>query len=421
MANAKPFDISKVVVAKAYRRIRSNGGTYGIDEQSLKDFDKDCQNNLYKIWNRMSSGSYMPPAVRRVEIPKKGGGKRPLGIPTVSDRIAQMVVKMQLEPLCEVVFHENSYAYRPERSAHMALDQARKRCWKYSWVLDLDIKSFFDSINQDLLMRAVRRHTQETWVLLYIERWLKAPVQLKNGEIEPRDCGTPQGSVISPLLANLFLHYAFDKWMDINIPSCPFERYADDAIVHCHTYKQALYVKQMLEARFAECGLTLHPEKTKIVYCKFGNKKRETEDYPDVSFDFLGYTFKPRKIKARNEQGREWSFTPAVSAKARKEMLRKIRKWELKHRSKVTLEWISENINPIVRGWILYYGKFRVSELKRIIQCINYHLLRWTMWKYRKSRDKAFDWLKRICKTDPCLFVHWNRLRYGPIWTIRAV
>ena len=289
MSKAKPFCISKRVVFESYKRVRANQGAAGVDEESIADFDKDLKNNLYKIWNRMSSGSYIPPAVRLVAIAKKGGGQRKLGVPTVSDRIAQMVAKMYFEPEVDPYFHPDSYGYRPGKSAIEAVGVARKRCWRYNWAVDLDIKGFFDNIDHELLMRAVRKHTDSKWLLLYIERWLKAPVQAADGTLVSREKGSPQGSVISPLLANLFLHYAFDEWMRRNYDSIPFERYADDILVHCKSEKQARWIKTVIEERLRQCGLELHPEKTKIVYCKDSFRKG---NYPNEKFDFLGYTFR---------------------------------------------------------------------------------------------------------------------------------
>jgi RNA-directed DNA polymerase len=263
----KSFLISKLTVWDAYKRVKANKGSAGYDHQSINDFEKDLKDNLYKIWNRMSSGSYFPPPVLRVEIPKGDGKTRPLGIPTVSDRIAQMVVKMVLEPGLEKHFHPDSYGYRPNKSAAQAVDLARKRCWQYDWVIDLDIKGFFDNIDHNLMMLAVKKHTQEKWILLCVERWLKAPVIMPDGSMEERNLGTPQGGVISPLLANLFLHYAFDVWLSRKYPRNPFERYADDAIIHCQTEEEAMSIKEVLEVRMKRCGLELHPDKTKIVYC----------------------------------------------------------------------------------------------------------------------------------------------------------
>ena len=254
MTTAKSFEIPKRLVWEAYQRVKANQGAAGVDEQSLKEFEESLGDHLYRIWNRMSSGSYFPPPVKAVAIPKKSGGKRTLGIPTVSDRIAQATVKLVLEPQVEPYFHEDSYGYRPGKSAHQAIAVTRKRCWRHDWVLEFDIKGLFDNIDHGLLMKAVRRHTNCRWVLLCIERWLIAPMQKEDGTIISRDRGTPQGGVISPLLANLFLHYAFDQWMATNYPQVPFCRYADDALIHCRSHKQAIYLRKRLESRLKECG-----------------------------------------------------------------------------------------------------------------------------------------------------------------------
>src|ERR1700731_1007150 len=334
MNEAKPFCISKKEGWETYKRVKANKGAAGVDEQSIEDFEKRLKKNLYRIWNRMSSGSYFPPPVRTVKIPKKNGGERKLGIPTVTDRIAQQVVKARLEPEVEPLFHADSYGYRPGKSALDAVGQARKRCWRYDWVLDLDIKSFFDTLSQDLLLRAVKKHAKEQWIVLYIERWLKAPVQEEDGQLVPRERGTPQGGVISPLLANLFLHYAFDRWMAKRYPQLPFERFADDAIVHCRTEVEAQEIRAAIALRLQECGLELHPEKTKVVYCKDDDRRRT---YPHEKFDFLGYTFRPRRSK--NRTGKFFvNFSPAVSDKAVKAIRVEIRSWDLHLRSDKRIE-----------------------------------------------------------------------------------
>jgi len=289
--NPKPFVISKKSVWQAYQRVKANRGGCGVDRVSLQAFEKNLRDNLYKIWNRMSSGSYFPPPVRRVDIPKADGRTRPLGIPTVGDRIAQMVVKMDLEPKLEPIFHGWSYGYRPGRSALDAVDAARRNCWRRNWVLDLDIKGFFDSIDHELLMKAVGKHTDSPWHRLYIERWLKASVMHADGRCEERLCGTPQGGVISPLLANLFLHYAFDVWMQKQWPDVWFERYADDVICHCATEQEAQRLLESLQERLAACGLTLHPTKTRIVYCQ---DDRRREPHVNTRFEFLGFEFRGR-------------------------------------------------------------------------------------------------------------------------------
>jgi RNA-directed DNA polymerase len=394
-------------VFEAYKRVKANKGAAGVDQESISDFEKELKNNLYKIWNRMSSGSYFPPPVRVVEIAKKDGGQRRLGVPTVADRIAQMVVKMYLEPCVEPYFHPDSYAYRPNRSAIQAVGIARERCWHYDWVLDLDIKGFYDNIDHDLQMRAVRKHTDCKWVLLYIERWLKAPAQLEDGSLVNRDKGTPQGSVISPLLANLFLHYGFDMWMSKNYSYIPFERYADDIIVHCKSERQARWIKRVIEKRLAECKLELHPEKTKIVYCKDDNRRG---NHVNEKFDFLGYTFRPRLVKARHKDCFFVGFNPAVSNKAAKAMGNTIRSWRIHLRSGESIEDISRSINPVVRGWINYYGRYFSSALSPIFYRLNNALRKWAMRKYKKLRGrwrKAAQWLRRIARREPGLFAHW--------------
>jgi len=409
---AKPFDIPKREVWEAYKRVRANHGTAGVDGESIADFEADLSNNLYKLWNRLSSGSYHPPPVRRVDIPKGDGrgGTRPLGIPTVADRIAQTVVKRQLEPLVEPCFHEDSYGYRPGKSALDAVGVARQRCWRYEWVLDLDIQSFFDQIDSNLLMRAVRKHTDCPWVLLYIERWLKAPVQMVDGSLVARERGTPQGGVISPILSNLFLHYTFDIWMQRSHPTIPFERYADDVICHCRSEEQARTLRASLETRFAECGLALHPDKTKVVYCKDDDRRG---DYPDHKFDFLGYTFRPRLSRRRNGFG--VSFNPAVSGKALKSIRQTVRHWTLHQRSDKALDDLARMFNNHIRGWINYYGRFYKSALYPTLRHIDRILARWAHRKFkslRRHKRRTHHWLQHVVRRQPDLFAHWGLL-YG--------
>lgn len=407
MDKTKPFDISKHVVWEAYLRVKANKGAAGIDEQSISDFEVELKNNLYKIWNRMSSGSYFPPPVRTVSIPKSGGGLRKLGIPTVGDRIAQMVVKLYLEPEVEGHFHPDSYGYRPGKSALDAVGQARERCWKYDYVIDLDIKGFFDNLEHSLVMRAVKKHTNSEWILLYIERWLKAPIQLEDGTTVERDRGTPQGSVISPLLANLFMHHAFDRWMRENHPYAPFERYADDAVVHCKSEQQAKYVLTAIAKRLGQCKLELHPEKTRIIYCKDGKRKGSSEH---ERFDFLGFTFRPRLSK--DKKGRYFvNFSPAISAKAGKNISGTIRSWRLHLRSDRTLEELAAMVNPRVQGWINYYGSYYRSAIHQHLRQLEAYLVRWAIRKYKRfKRHKSWAsaWLGRIAKQVPGLFAHWR-------------
>jgi group II intron reverse transcriptase/maturase len=408
---AKPFSISKREVWEAYKRVKANKGAAGVDGQSIAEFEENLGNNLYKLWNRMSSGSYFPPPVRRVDIPKGDGRKRPLGIPTVADRIAQMVVKRYLEPILEPHFHSSSYGYRPGKSAVQAVGVARKNCWRYDWVLDLDIRGFFDNIDHERLMRAVGKHTDCKWVLLYIVRWLKAPAQLEDGTLQERDKGTPQGGVVSPLLANLFLHYALDRWMDRQFPTIPFERYADDVICHCRTERQARYLLAAIEHRLAECNLEVNPQKTKIVYCKDDNRKG---GYPNEKFDFLGFTFRPRV--AKNRKGNLFvNFTPGVSNNAAKQMRQTMRAWRLHMCSGKSLEDLACMVNPILRGWLNYYGSYYRSALFQTFECLERILAKWAARKckrFRKRRKPARHWLRGISRRQPGLFVHWQLL-YG--------
>ena len=417
MSTAKPFDIAKRMVWDSYLDVKRSGGGPGVDGQSMEDFEEDLKGNLYKIWNRMCSGSYFPSPVLRVEIPKAGGGVRALGIPTITDRIAQAVVKRHLEPLVEPHFHENSYGYRPGRSALDAVASARQRCWRDNWVLDLDIKQFFDCLDHGLVMRAVRRFTGCRWALLYIERWLKVDVQFKDGLRQPRDCGTPQGGVISPLLANLFLHLAFDKWMKEEFPCIHFERYADDIVVHCRSLKQAQWIKAKIERRLRLCLLELHPQKTKIVFCK---DSRRQGDWKHCSFYFLGFTFRPRS--ARNRKGEFFvSFSPAISPKATKRLRQTIRRvWRLTSKAHLDLWQIAHLLNPVISGWINYYGRFCRSALHPVLNHINAALVKWAMRKFKRLRrrtTRAHSWLKGVARRDPALFVHW----YQQGWMTRAV
>ena len=409
MTEAKPFTISKRLVWQAWQKVKANKGAAGIDGKSLADYEVNLSGNLYKLWNRMSSGSYFPPPVMRVDIEKKDGGTRPLGVPTVADRIAQTVVKLIIEPLVEPVFHENSYGYRPHRSAHQALAVARKRCWRRDWVIDLDIKGFFDSLDHDLMMKAVRHHIQEPWVLLYIKRWLEAPVDDGKEKIT-RVKGTPQGGVISPLLANLFMHYAFDHWLERHIPNVWFECYADDAVIHCRTRQEAESILEQVRNRLKDCGLTLHPIKTKLVYCKDDDRP---EKYENTSFDFLSYTFRPRMT--RSKYGKLFvSFLPAISKASAQHIRDTIRELAIPtKRSRYSLEELAKLINPMVRGWINYYGKFYPSELKKVLNYVEAALVRWAMGKYKKLRGRkwrASCCLGRVAKRAPLLMAH---LRIG--------
>ena len=403
----KPFAISKRVVWEAYEKVRANRGAAGVDEVSIQSFEEDLKGNLYKLWNRMSSGSYVPPPVRAVEIPKKAGGVRTLGVPTVADRVAQTVVAMYLEPEVEPIFHPDSYGYRPGRSALDAVAACRLHCQRMDWVIDLDIRSFFDSIPHDLLLKAVSKHTDRSWALLYVTRWLKAPLQREDGTVVERDRGTPQGSAISPLLANLFLHYAFDRWLTREFPDVSFERYADDVVVHCVSKAQAQRVLEAIRVRLAGLGLELHPDKTRIVYCKDANRRGE---HDHTSFDFLGYTFRRRAVRSKAGQVFD-GFAPAISDVAAKAVRQQVRRWRLHHRSDLSLADLARWVNPVVRGWINYYGRFYRSWLGRSLARINEYLVRWARRKFKRLENhsgRSWRWLEDVARRSPALFAHWQ-------------
>ncbi|MCA1680055.1 MAG: group II intron reverse transcriptase/maturase [Actinobacteria bacterium] len=421
MSEPKPksFEISKRAVWEAWLRVRANRGAAGVDEQSIEEFERGLSGNLYKLWNRLSAGSYFPPPVRAVEIPKRDGSPRMLGVPTVADRIAQTVVAGYLEPGVEPFFHPDSYGYRPGRSALDAVGVCRERCWREAWVLDLDIRSFFDSVPWDLVLKAVARHTDRRWVLLYVERWLKAPLQREDGSVVERDRGTPQGSSISPLLANMFLHYAFDAWMAREYPGVRFERYCDDVIVHARSERDARQLRAAIASRLAECGLELNEHKTRIVYCKDSTRRGS---YEHEHFDFLGYTFRPRLSKSKSG-GQFVNFLPAVSDHARKRLGGEIRRWRLHRWSGKTLTDLARSINVIVQGWANYYGRFYPSELVRLLKRINEYLVRWARWKYKRLRRypaKARRFLAAVYRREPGLFAHWRFGARPDGWTMGA-
>ena len=404
----KPFDIPKQLFVDAFKHVKANAGAAGVDRQSLKEFEQNLKDNTYKLWNRMSSGSYFPPPVMAVPIPKKSGGFRILGIPTVADRIAQQVVRSMFEPEVELHFLPDSYGYRPNKSALDAIGITRERCWRYDWVLEYDIKGLFDNIPHELLMKAVHKHTECKWVVLYIERWLKAPLQISKDELVARDRGTPQGGVISPVLSNLFLHYAFDLWMQRHHPSKPWCRYADDGLIHCKTQEQAQQLLNDLRLRFEECGLELHPDKTRIVYCKDGSRK---DNYEETSFDFLGYTFRGRRAK-KKDGSIFLNFTPAVSQASLKAMRKKTRKLNWRNKSDLSLEEIAEKFNPVLQGWLNYYGAYYRSAIYPVLQHFNMTLVAWSMKKYKKlkgRRTEANKFIENIARKEPRLFVHWRQ------------
>ena len=408
----KPFGIEKRQVYEAYKAVKSNQGAAGVDGQTIEQFEMDLKGNLYRIWNRMSSGSYFPPPVRAVAIPKKSGGERILGVPTVSDRIAQMVVKQMIEPGLEAIFLPDSYGYRPGKSALDAVGVTRERCWKYDWVLEFDIKGLFDNIDHDLLLKAVRRHVTCEWALLYIERWLTAPME-RDGVRQERTRGTPQGGVISPILANLFLHYAFDLWMARAYPDLLWCRYADDGLVHCRTEQEAASLKASLQARLTECRLEMHPDKTKIVYCKSDGRKAE---YPNVMFDFLGYCFRQRRVKSARGGKLFSGFNPAVSPSALKAMRSTIRALNVRRTTHLSLADIARRLNPLLRGWIGYYGRYTPSALYPMFWYVNLTLLAWAKRKFKRfkgQRGAAGRALYKLAKDHAHLFVHWRKGMIG--------
>jgi RNA-directed DNA polymerase len=403
----KSFEIPKQLVWEAYRRVAANKGAAGADGVTIEEFETDLRNNLYKIWNRMSSGNYFPPPVKSVEIPKPlGGGTRTLGVPTVADRIAQTVVALELEARTEAVFHDDSYGYRPRRSALDAVEACRRRCQKKNWVLDVDVQQFFDSVDHDLMVKAVEANTDKPWVVLYVKRWLTAPLQLPDGTLRERDRGTPQGSSVSPVLANLFMHYAFDSFLEREFPTVEFERYADDGVVHCATERQARTVWAALTDRMERVGLRLHPDKTKIVYCRDDNRPGA---YEHTSFTFLGYMFCPRSV--RSKHGVMFTaFVPAISPQALKACSREIRRWRIHTRTRHDLSDLADLINPVVRGWMQYYGRFYRSMLYPLLKRINGYLVRWARKKYRRLAPfkRVKKWWDLLVDRHRRLFAHWQ-------------
>ncbi len=403
----KSLPITKEMVWEAYLQVKRKGKSAGVDDLSMSQYDLQRHQHLYKVWNRLASGSYFPPPVLQVEIPKKNGSVRQLGIPTISDRVAQTVIKNQIEERLERIFHPQSYGYRPKRSAHQALDQVRKSCWKYDWVIDLDIKNFFDEIDHGKLLKALDKHVEEKWVLRYIERWLTAPLQNRKGEITTRTKGTPQGGVISPLLANLFLHYTLDVWLGRLDSSMEFVRYADDIIIHCRTQSQAVQSLQKIKERVEYCGLALHPDKTKIVYCKDFRRRKK---YKKVQFDFLGYTFQPRTSKSKKTGSLFLGFDCAMSIQSRTRIFEQIRKMEIPRMRCDSIVGIAHHLNPKLRGWIRYFGKYRGYSLSKVFYILRIKLVRWARYRYKRYRNNltnAYKWLDRVRKQYPSLFYHW--------------
>ena len=404
----KPFDIPRYQYLEAFEEVRENKGAAGADGITIADYEGNLEGNLYKLWNRMSSGTYFPKPVKQVLIPKKNGKMRPLGIPTVEDRVAQTVVKNTIEPALEEIFDEDSFGYRPNRSPLDALAKARQRCWEYDWVIEFDIVGLFDNIDHELLFKAVDLRVEENWARLYLRRWSTAALVDEEGTEHERTSGVSQGGVTSPLMANLFMHYAFDTWMRRTYPTCPFERFADDAIIHCASEAEAKAVLRALDARMTECRLELHPEKTRIVYCKDGNRRG---GYENTSFDFLGYTFRARA--ARNTRTGEifTNFLPAVSKASIKRLLDKVRDLRLRKVTQKDIGIIAGLLNPILRGWMNYFKAFYPSEMAKALRLVNNMLKRWVMRKYKGIHNlkHADKWLRGVMAREPALFYHWSQ------------
>ena len=404
---AKSIPITKTMVWDAYKKVKNNKGSAGIDRQSLEDFDKIRSKELYKLWNRLASGSYFPPAVKRVEIRKTDGKTRPLGIPTVSDRIGQEVIKTLLEPRLDAEFLESSYGYRPNKSALSVVKKVQENVRKHSWAIDLDIKEFFENVNHELIYKALKPHVSEKWMLLYIRRWLEAPVQFPDGTLVPSSGrGTPQGGVISPLLANLFMHYCFDKWLQIHFSEIEMVRYADDIIVHCRTQQEAARILAAIRRRLRDCGLTAHPEKTKIVYCK--KSGRNLKGFP-VQFDFLGFSFRPIQLKLKRG-GSFLQFDCIMSRKSKVRITQELRKLKFHNKTQRTIQDLALLLNPKIRGWLNYYGKINRRCLRPVFYYLHHRMLKWVLNKYKRfkrSKVKAARWLRWVYKSYPNLFYHW--------------
>jgi RNA-directed DNA polymerase len=401
--------ITQQMVREAYRKVKSNQGSAGVDKESLEMYQADLSSNLYVLWNRLSSGSYFPKPVREVLIPKANGSNRKLGIPTVSDRIAQQVIKSYLEPRLEVEFHNNSYGYRPLKSAHQAVEAVRENVRQYAWVIDMDIKSFFDEVNHELLMKALECHVPETWIKMYITRWLESSSQTKDGNLINKDGnGTPQGGVISPLLSNLYLHYTLDKWLTKHYPNIAFVRYADDVVVHCNNEEEAKQILEAIRKRLEECKLRLNEDKTKIVYCQ-DYRRKERKDYRK-KFDFLGFTFKPVSV-ASGKGGLFLGYNCSISQTSQTRINAKWKDLKLRRQSTITIQDIAMKINPQMIGIIRYYGKYKVWSLQKVIRQFHFHLAKWVLNKYKslkRSYNKAYKWLTIIRESYPTMFYHWT-------------
>lgn len=410
---SKTYPITKAQVWEAFKLVKSKGGSAGVDGISIEEVSENLKKHLYPVWNRLASGSYFPPAVKRVSIPKSDGKERHLGIPTVKDRVAQMVIAKELEEILEPIFLESSFGYRPKKNAHQAIAQARENCWQYPWVIDMDIKGFFDNIDHGLMIKALRHYTDKKHIITYVKRWLKSPIQLKDGsQLQNLERGTPQGGVISPLLANLFLHVVFDKWIEKEFPDCPFERYADDIIIHVKNEKYAKFVLKSIRERMKQCKLELHPEKTKLVYCNQKGRRKRTKAKVR-QFDFLGYTFRSRNVE--NKDGKVFfGFSPAISRKSMKRIIKECRKLGFHRWTHMDIHQLSAALAPKIRGWLYYYGRFHKTAMERLFEIINHRIAKWAFNKYKRFKRRKYvtyaqRWLRQIAKDFPNTFPHWQQ------------
>lgn len=404
---SKPVPIEFAQVVKAYRKVRQGGKAAGIDNESWVDFDKKIEDNLYVIWNRLSSGSYHPQAVREVEIPKKDGKKRKLGIPTLRDRIAQQVVKDYMEKKIDGLFHENSYGYRPMKSAHQAIEQVRQNCYKQSWVIDMDISKFFDEIDHELMLQAVAHVIEDKWVMMYVKRWLEMPIQKQDGTLQPKaGKGTPQGGVISPLLANLYLHYTFDKWVTQHYPQVSFVRYADDIVVNCNSKTEAEALLEAIRKRMAEVKLQVKEEKTRIAYCKDYRRKAKHEH---VKFEFLGFSYQPRARRSDKDGKLFTAFAAEISLSNQKKISAAIKEANVWRNTTIEAKDIAEIFNAKLRGWINYYGRYSKRSLRKVMMMLDRRLTKWLRSKHKINLRRAVDKLKTMKKEQPKLFYHWEK------------
>lgn len=393
-------------VVKAYQKVRRGGKAVGIDNESWTAFEKQTERNLYVIWNRLASGSYYPQPLREVEIPKKDGKKRKLGIPTLRDRIAQQVVKEYMEERIDKIFHKNSYGYRPLKSAHQAIEEVRQNCYKQDWVIDMDISSFFDEIDHELMLKAVSHVMEEKWVKMYVERWLQMPIQQSDGSLKQKQGkGTPQGGVISPLLANLYLHFTLDVWLTKHYSAVSFVRYADDIIMHCNSKEEAEEVLRAVKERLAEVKLQIKEEKTAIIYCKDYRRKEKQEK---VKFDFLGFSYQPRGRKSKIDGKLFMAFTAEISQSSQKKIRGVIRSAKLWRYTQIEISDIAKYFNPKIRGWINYYGIYSKRSLRRVMMRIELNLMRLISKKYKIGYRKTVKKLALIKQENPKLFYHWQ-------------